>query len=294
MILFADENDESQRLDNFLNGILSDYSRSKIQSFIKDGCVFVNSSVKKSSYQIREGDKIEINLPDIRELKIEPQNIPLEIVYEDENMLVVNKPSGMLTHPTSLELENTLVNALLYKFGENLSDINGEFRRGILHRLDRNTSGLLMIAKNDEEKRSRVFGIVTMACTVLIILIGAFMLIRLFTGNPIEGIWEGEDTNLVLTIKKDIIVADYAELLGDTDAKVELSYTMDKDAKTITIKTEDEKLQEAAQALGEGIEESELKSALGMITTTFEYSMEDDRLTLTEREYGEQLVFVKK
>ncbi len=151
-----------------------------------------------------------------------------------------------------------------------------------------------MIAKNDEEKRSRVFGIVTMACTVLIILIGAFMLIRLFTGNPIEGIWEGEDTNLVLTIKKDIIVADYAELLGDTDAKVELSYTMDKDAKTITIKTEDEKLQEAAQALGEGIEESELKSALGMITTTFEYSMEDDRLTLTEREYGEQLVFVKK
>ncbi len=149
MILFADENDESQRLDNFLNGILSDYSRSKIQSFIKDGCVFVNSSVKKSSYQIREGDKIEINLPDIRELKIEPQNIPLEIVYEDENMLVVNKPSGMLTHPTSLELENTLVNALLYKFGENLSDINGEFRRGILHRLDRNTSGLLMIAKNN-------------------------------------------------------------------------------------------------------------------------------------------------
>lgn len=70
----------------------------------------------------------------------------------------------------------------------------------------------MMIAKNDEEKRSRVFGIVTMACTVLIILIGAFMLIRLFTGNPIEGIWKGEDTDLVLTIKKDIIVADYAEL----------------------------------------------------------------------------------
>ena len=152
----------------------------------------------------------------------------------------------------------------------------------------------MMIAKNDEEKRSRVFGIVTMACTVLIILIGAFMLIRLSTGNPIEGIWKGEDIDLVLTIKKDIIVADYAELLGDTDAKVELSYTMDKDAKTLTIKTEDEKLQEAAQALGEGIEESGLKSALGMITTTFEYSMEDDRLTLTEREYGEQLVFVKK
>lgn len=149
MILYADENDESQRLDNFLNGILSEYSRSKIQAFIKDGCIIVNSSVKKPSYLIKENDKIEINLPESKEIKIEPQNIPLEIIYEDENMLVVNKPSGMLTHPTSSELENTLVNALLYKFGENLSDINGEFRRGILHRLDRNTSGLLMIAKNN-------------------------------------------------------------------------------------------------------------------------------------------------
>lgn len=149
MILYADENDESQRLDNFLNGILSEYSRSKIQAFIKDGCIIVNSSVKKPSYLIKENDKIEINLPESKEIEIEPQNIPLEIIYEDENMLVVNKPSGMLTHPTSSELENTLVNALLYKFGENLSDINGEFRRGILHRLDRNTSGLLMIAKNN-------------------------------------------------------------------------------------------------------------------------------------------------
>ncbi|MFR1672740.1 MAG: RluA family pseudouridine synthase, partial [Candidatus Gastranaerophilaceae bacterium] len=77
-------------------------------------------------------------------------NIPLDIVYEDENMLVINKPSGMLTHPTSIERENTLVNALLYKYGNDLSDINGEFRRGILHRLDRNTSGLLMIAKNNK------------------------------------------------------------------------------------------------------------------------------------------------
>lgn len=152
----------------------------------------------------------------------------------------------------------------------------------------------MLIAKNDEEKRSRVVRMVTMACTILIILIGAFMLIRLFTGNPIQGVWKGEDTDIVLTIKKDIIVANYAELMGDTNVRVELSYTMDKDAKTITIKTDDEDLREVVEVSEESIEENGLKSALGMIATTFEYSMEDDRLTLTEKEYGEQLVFVKK
>ena len=150
MIIFADENYEFQRLDSFLTGILKDYSRSKIQTFIKNGDVKVNDVLKKSSYQLKENDKISITIPEAKEIKPEAQNIPIEIVYEDENMAVVNKPSGMLTHPTSLELNDTLVNALLYKFGDNLSDVNGEFRRGILHRLDRNTSGLLMIAKNNE------------------------------------------------------------------------------------------------------------------------------------------------
>lgn len=150
MIIFADENDEFQRLDSFLTGILKEYSRSKVQTFIKNGDVRVNDIVKKSSYQLKENDKISITIPEAKEIKLQAQNIPIEIVYEDENMAVVNKPSGMLTHPTSLELKDTLVNALLYKFGENLSDVNGEFRRGILHRLDRNTSGLLMIAKNNE------------------------------------------------------------------------------------------------------------------------------------------------
>lgn len=150
MNIFADENDEFQRLDSFLTGILKEYSRSKIQTFIKNGDVKVNDIVRKSSYQLKENDKISITIPEANEIKLEAQNIPIEIVYEDENMAVVNKPSGMLTHPTSLELKDTLVNALLYKFGDNLSDVNGEFRRGILHRLDRNTSGLLMIAKNNE------------------------------------------------------------------------------------------------------------------------------------------------
>lgn len=150
MIIFVDENDENKRLDSFLSEITPGVSRSKIQSLIKNGGVNLNDEAKKPSYQLKENDKIEFELPQDEEIKIEPQNIPLEIVYEDENMLVVNKPSGMLTHPTTIERENTLVNALLFKYGENLSNINGEFRRGILHRLDRNTSGLLMIAKNNK------------------------------------------------------------------------------------------------------------------------------------------------
>lgn len=151
MIIYIDENDENKRLDSFLSEITPDISRSKIQNFIKKGCIKINDALKKPSYILKENDKIDFEFPDSQEeLEIKPQNIPLDIVYEDENMLVANKPSGMLTHPTALERENTLVNALLYKYGNNLSDINGEFRRGILHRLDRNTSGLLMIAKNNK------------------------------------------------------------------------------------------------------------------------------------------------
>lgn len=150
MIIFIDENDENKRLDSYLSEMTPDLSRSKIQNLIKSGAVKVNDTLKKSSYSLKENDKIDFEIPETESIKIEPQNIPLEIVWEDENMLVVNKPSGMLTHPTSIERENTLVNALLYKYGNNLSDINGEFRRGILHRLDRNTSGLLMVAKNNK------------------------------------------------------------------------------------------------------------------------------------------------
>ena len=150
MIIFIDENDENKRLDSFLAEVTIDLSRSKIQSFIKSGDIKVNGVPKKASYLLKEDDKVVFEIPRTSEIKIEPENIPLEIVYDDENMLVINKPSGMLTHPTTIEKSGTLVNALLYKYGENLSDINGEFRRGILHRLDRNTSGLLMVAKNNK------------------------------------------------------------------------------------------------------------------------------------------------
>ena len=150
MIIFTDENDENKRLDSFLSEITPELSRSKIQNLIKSGSVKINGTIKKPSYILKENDKIDFEIPEQKSLEIKPQDITLDIVYEDENMLVVNKPSGMLTHPTSQERGNTLVNALLYKYEQNLSDINGEFRRGILHRLDRNTSGLLMAAKNNK------------------------------------------------------------------------------------------------------------------------------------------------
>ena len=135
MRIIVDENNEDIRLDLFLSEMYEGISRSKIQNAIKSG----------------ENDKIEFeNLASDEVVKIEPENVPLDVVWEDENMVVVNKPSGMLTHPTPLEVSGTLVNALLYRYGENLSDLNGEFRRGIVHRLDRNTSGLLMIAKNNK------------------------------------------------------------------------------------------------------------------------------------------------
>ena len=149
MIIFTDDNNEDIRLDTYLTEVLNNFSRTKIQNLIKNKLVKINGQDKKSSYILRDGDRIDFELPPEDIVKIQPQNIPLDIIWEDENMLVVNKPAGMLTHPTSLEKEGTLVNALMHKYGDNLSDINGEFRRGIVHRLDRNTSGLLMIAKNN-------------------------------------------------------------------------------------------------------------------------------------------------
>lgn len=151
MQLMIDENSEGQRLDIFLSEFMPELSRSKIQVEIKKGASKVNFKQVKPSYILRVGDIVDFteSLP-LEDLLPQPENIPLEIVWEDDNMAVINKPSGMLTHPTSQEMSGTLVNALLYKYGENLSDLNGSLRRGIVHRLDRNTSGLIMIAKNNK------------------------------------------------------------------------------------------------------------------------------------------------
>ena len=145
-----EQEDTNIRLDNFLSNIYQDISRSYIQKQIKTGRVTVNTNTTKPSYILKNDDVISTDFEDAAAEVIEPQNIPLEILYEDNSMLVVNKPAGMLTHPTSLEKENTLVNALLYYTNGKLADCNGLFRPGIVHRLDRNTSGLLMAAKNND------------------------------------------------------------------------------------------------------------------------------------------------
>ena len=140
---------KGQRIDCYLSDIL-EYSRSKVSSCIKNGDIRVNEKKVKPSYLLGESDKIEINIAEDEEILISPENISIDIKYEDDNMLVVNKPKNMLTHPTVKEQTGTLVNALLNKYGyEGLSSLNGLMRPGIVHRLDRNTSGLLMIAKNN-------------------------------------------------------------------------------------------------------------------------------------------------
>ena len=143
-----DEEDVKERLDSFILSKFPEFSRSKIQKFIKNGLILVNDGKAKVAYLLKNSDIVEFNRPD-EKIFIEPQAIELDIRYEDGDMLVVNKPKNMLTHPTENELKDTLVNALLYRYGENLSTVNGVMRPGIVHRLDRNTSGLLMIAKNN-------------------------------------------------------------------------------------------------------------------------------------------------
>ena len=151
MRIIIDESCETNRIDVYLSEYLPGISRSKIQSFIKLGVILVNNKTVKPSYILKEDDILDFSICEQDKIsKPQPENIPIEIVWEDENMAVVNKPSGMLTHPTTQEMSGTLVNALLYKYGNNLSDINGDLRRGIVHRLDRNTSGLIMIAKNNQ------------------------------------------------------------------------------------------------------------------------------------------------
>ena len=143
--------DKSIRLDTFLAANEMFSSRNQVQNLIKKQQVFVNGKNVKGSFLLKNDDEISVILSEDFLLIIEPENIPLDIVYEDENMLVINKPKEMLTHPTTKETTGTLVNALLYKYGyEGLSDINGVMRPGIVHRLDRNTSGLLMVAKNNK------------------------------------------------------------------------------------------------------------------------------------------------
>ena len=150
VIVTAEE--EHQRLDLLLGPYCEGLSRSRIQTLIKEGAITVADRVERASYKVRQGDRIDIDLPDPKLLAVEPQPIPLDILFEDRDLLVVNKPAGMTVHPAPGVWRDTLVNALLHHCRD-LSGINGVLRPGIVHRLDRDTTGLLVVAKNDRSHR---------------------------------------------------------------------------------------------------------------------------------------------
>lgn len=145
----VEEDEEGDRLDVYLADQFVDMSRSYIQKIIKDKKVTVNGKIEKSKYLVKEEDKIVIEIPKPKVLEVVPQDIPIEIVYEDDDIIIVNKPQGMVVHPAPGNYEGTLVNAILYHCKGNLSSINGVIRPGIVHRIDKDTSGILMIAKNN-------------------------------------------------------------------------------------------------------------------------------------------------
>ena len=139
--------DQTGRIDKVLTSLEPEITRSQLKNLINDGHVTVNGQAVKPKYKVQAGDKISLVKPEPQSLELTPENIPLDIVYEDDDVIVVNKPQGMVVHPAPGHPDHTLVNALLYH--SPLSTINGTFRPGIVHRIDKDTSGLLMVAKND-------------------------------------------------------------------------------------------------------------------------------------------------
>ena len=144
------EIENQKRLDQYLAQKQNDLSRTMIKKLIEEGQITVNGKNVKTSYTVQAGDTIKIIVPEAKETKLEAQEIPLDIVYEDKDIIVVNKPKGMVVHPAVGNPDGTLVNAIMAHCKENLSGIGGELRPGIVHRLDKDTSGLLIVAKNDK------------------------------------------------------------------------------------------------------------------------------------------------
>ncbi|RGH41590.1 MULTISPECIES: RluA family pseudouridine synthase [Clostridia] len=138
-----------ERIDKYLSEQLEDMTRSHIQKLIKENMVRVNGMTVKSNFKLSASDQIEVEIPELKEPDILPENIPLDILYEDQDILVVNKPKGMVVHPAPGHYTGTLVNAIMYHCKDNLSGINGVMRPGIVHRIDMDTTGSLLICKND-------------------------------------------------------------------------------------------------------------------------------------------------
>ena len=147
MILAADISGE--RLDAFLARSIENMSRSGAQKLLEEGCVLLNGGKAKKNDKLKIGDEISVTIPEPKEVDIAPREMELDIVYEDDDLLVINKPKGLVVHPAAGHQDDTLVNGLMFAFGDDLSGINGELRPGIVHRIDKDTSGLLAVAKND-------------------------------------------------------------------------------------------------------------------------------------------------
>ena len=145
----TDSADIGKRLDVFLSETEEELTRSHVQKLLQDGMVLVNGITVAKNYKIRKNDIIELTYPEPEPCEAQPENIPIDIVYEDDDIIVVNKPKGMVVHPAAGNYTGTLVSALLYHCGERLSGIGGVIRPGIVHRIDKDTSGLLVVAKND-------------------------------------------------------------------------------------------------------------------------------------------------
>lgn len=140
---------ENERIDVYIAGKFTEMSRSSVQKLIADGMITVNSKSIKANYKLKKDDEINITIPEPEPLDIIAENIPIDIVYEDDDLAVINKPQGMVVHPAPGHYTKTLVNGLMYHL-KNLSSINGVMRPGIVHRLDKNTSGMMLVAKNDK------------------------------------------------------------------------------------------------------------------------------------------------
>ena len=148
-VFIVKDKDQGTRIDKYLSDVIEGKSRSFIQGLIEKDSIKVNGKIPKSNYKLKALDEIEVILPEPEVLNVEAENIPIDIIYEDEDVVVVNKAQGMVVHPAPGNYNGTLVNALLYHC-KNLSSINGVIRPGIVHRIDKDTSGVLVIAKNDE------------------------------------------------------------------------------------------------------------------------------------------------
>ena len=151
---WIDRENEDDRIDSFLAEMEEGLSRSYVQRLIRDCLVKVNGNAVKANYRLREGDLLTYEIPEPVSLEITAENIPLDILYEDEDIIVINKPKGMVVHPAAGHYTGTLVNALLYHCKDRLSGINGVMRPGIVHRIDRNTTGVLVVCKNDKSHQS--------------------------------------------------------------------------------------------------------------------------------------------